>query len=156
MGSDNLEWAVGLRDEEETTRFAARLAPVLEAGDIVALSGSLGAGKTTLARGIIRAIAGADIEVPSPTFTLAQEYRELAPPVVHYDLYRLRDSGELAELGLGEADRDALVLVEWPERAEGLISTEALSIELAEEGRGRLAIVTGGARWFDRLGDRRL
>lgn len=153
MGSDTLSWAVGLQDENETTRFATRLAPVLMAGDVVALSGQLGAGKTSIARGIIRAIAGADIEVPSPTFTLAQEYRELAPAVVHYDLYRVRDPGELLELGLGEADRDALVLVEWPERAEGVISTAALSIDLAGMGRGRLATITGGAGWSGRLGD---
>lgn len=155
MGSSELSRTVVLRNEEETTRFAARLAAVLEVGDVVALSGFLGAGKTTLARGIIRAIAGADIEVPSPTFTLAQEYRELAPPIVHYDLYRLHDSGELAELGFGEADRDALVLVEWPERAEGLITKEALSIDLAVEELGRSAIITGGEHWSTRLRSRR-
>jgi tRNA threonylcarbamoyl adenosine modification protein YjeE len=156
VGADILSWAVGLQDENETIRFAARLASVLKAGDVVALSGQLGAGKTSLARGIIRAIAGADIEVPSPTFTLVQEYRELAPPVVHYDLYRVRDAGELVELGLGEADRDALVLLEWPERAEGMLLKEALSIELAGGERGRLATIAGGAGWSSRLGDLRL
>ncbi|MHA1560079.1 MAG: tRNA (adenosine(37)-N6)-threonylcarbamoyltransferase complex ATPase subunit type 1 TsaE [Alphaproteobacteria bacterium] len=151
MGSDELSWAVGLQDENATTRFATKLAPVLKAGDVVALSGQLGAGKTSLARGIIRAIAGTNIDVPSPTFSLAQEYRELAPPVVHYDLYRLRGAGELAELGFGEVDRDAIALVEWPERAEGMMPPQTLSIDLVGRRGGRLATITGGAVWSGRL-----
>ena len=146
MGSDVRSWTIGLPDEAATMRFAASLAPYLRAGDVVGLTGELGSGKTTIARGIIRALAGAEIEVPSPTFTLAQEYRDLVPPVMHYDLYRLRNSGELAEIGLGEVDRDALVLVEWPQRAEGMIA-QTLSIDLVAAPQGRLATVKGDEVW---------
>lgn len=135
-----------LSDVSATARLAAQVAPYLEAGDVVALSGPLGAGKTTFARAIIRAVARRPIEVPSPTFTLVQEYRDLSPPIVHYDLYRVADQEELAEIGFGEADADAIALVEWPDRARALLPADAISISLAIEGAGRRATISGGTK----------
>ena len=140
-----------LEDEAATNRLATELAGILAAGDVVALSGELGAGKTSLARAIIGAIAGEAIEVPSPTFTLVQEYRDLAIPVVHYDLYRLHAPEDLMEIGFGEADRDALVLVEWPERAAGRLPPNTLSVALAIDGEGRAATIAGGGALLERL-----
>src|SRR3954453_4985880 len=111
-------WDVPLPDEAATHRFARFLAGELKPGDIVALSGDLGAGKTTLARAIIRALAGDEtLEVPSPTFTLIQSYDTPRGPVVRADLYRVNDPEELRELGFEEASEAGIVLVEWPERA---------------------------------------
>jgi tRNA threonylcarbamoyladenosine biosynthesis protein TsaE len=91
------------------------LARVARPGDVITLSGPLGAGKTALARGFLAA-AGHGGEVPSPTFAIVQPYEELRPPVLHADLYRLEHPSELLELGLEEA-ADAVLLVEWPDRA---------------------------------------
>src|SRR5215210_3621793 len=114
-------WHVPLPDEAATHRFARFLAGELKPGDIVALSGDLGAGKTTLARAIIRALAGDEtLEVPSPTFTLIQSYDTARGPVMHADLYRVNDPAELHELGFEEASEAGIVLVEWPERARAI------------------------------------
>ena len=107
-----------LRDEAETARFGAALAAALVPGDVVTLSGPLGAGKTTLARALLRAL-GEPGEVPSPTFALVQPYDELQPPIWHADLYRVEHPDELAELGLDEVLDGGALLVEWPERAPG-------------------------------------
>jgi tRNA threonylcarbamoyladenosine biosynthesis protein TsaE len=104
-----------LNSEADTAGLGAALARVVKAGDVIALSGPLGAGKTALARGFLAA-AGHVGEVPSPTFALVQPYEELEPPVLHADLYRIEDPSELVELGLGDA-ADAVLLVEWPDRA---------------------------------------
>ncbi len=142
MGTEDAV-ALHLPDEAATEQLASDLAAILSAGHVVALQGDLGAGKTTLARALIRAIAGEPIEVPSPTFTLVQEYRDLAIPVVHYDLYRLRDEEELTEIGFGETDRDALVLVEWPERAVGRLPAETLFVAIEAKGEGREVTISG-------------
>lgn len=110
--------------------FAARLAAVLRAGDIVALSGDLGAGKTTFARGLLRGL-GHGGEVPSPTFTLVQPY-DTDPPVWHVDLYRLSGPREADALGLFETD--AALLIEWPERLGPELPPETLRIRI--EGSG--------------------
>ena len=111
-------WDIVLPDEDATQRFAVDVAAALKPGDLVTLSGDLGAGKTTLARAIIRALAADNaIEVPSPTFTLLQTYDLPRFPVVHADLYRVNTLAELAELGWEEASEGAAVLVEWPDRA---------------------------------------
>ncbi len=127
-----------LPDERATERLGDDLAAALKPGDLVALRGDLGAGKTALARQIIRAMADdPELEVPSPTFTLVQSYR-LRIPIHHFDLYRLTGPDELEELGLSEALAEGIVIVEWPERAPDLFDA-ALSVRLREHGEGREA-----------------
>lgn len=113
----------------------AALAAVLRPGDVLALSGELGAGKTTLARGILRGL-GLEGEAPSPTFTLVQTYEppETRLPVWHCDLYRLDDPEEAIELGLDDARDDAVLLIEWPERLGRFLPADALRLRL--EGAG--------------------
>ncbi len=141
-----------LADEAATERLGRRIAETIAAGDVIALSGGLGAGKTSLARAIIRHLAGAEINVPSPTFTVAQDYPDLRVPVVHYDLYRLREPSELTEIGFGTADAGAALLIEWPERAGDRLPGEALRIELTVDRGARRAVLSGGAGWKSRLG----
>ena len=117
-----------LADEEATRRAGASLAAALRPGDVVTLSGPLGAGKTTLARGLLRAL-GEEGEVPSPSFALVQPYDALALPVWHADLYRIERADELDELGLDEVLATGALLVEWPERAPGCWP-EALGLSL--------------------------
>ena len=104
-----------LADEEATAALGARLASIAGPGDVIALSGPLGVGKTALARGFIAAL-GHEGEVPSPSFSIVQPYDDLDPPVWHVDLFRVEDPRELDELGLDSAT-EAILLVEWPERA---------------------------------------
>ncbi|MRG54692.1 tRNA (adenosine(37)-N6)-threonylcarbamoyltransferase complex ATPase subunit type 1 TsaE [Phyllobacterium sp. SYP-B3895] len=143
---------VQLATTEDTERFGQDLALALRKGDLVALSGDLGAGKSTLARGLIRTIAADnDYEVPSPTFTLVQSYPELRLPVSHVDLYRLSAAEEVDELGLEEALEDGVVLVEWPERAAGALPRENLHIELTHVGEGREVRIDGDAAALARV-----
>jgi tRNA threonylcarbamoyladenosine biosynthesis protein TsaE len=125
--------------ETDMAEAGAALAAVLRAGDVVALSGALGAGKTTLARAVLRAL-GHEGEVPSPSFALVQPYDALALPVMHADLYRLEDSDELEELGLDDALGFGALLVEWPERAGEAAWPQALRLALSEAGDGRRAL----------------
>ncbi|MCL4802632.1 MAG: tRNA (adenosine(37)-N6)-threonylcarbamoyltransferase complex ATPase subunit type 1 TsaE, partial [Burkholderiales bacterium] len=139
--------AVTLGDERATRRLAIDLASVLKPGDTVTLSGDLGAGKSTLARALIRHVAGDErLEVPSPSFTLVQSYA-LRIPIVHADLFRVSDPGELAELGLDRADERAIVLIEWPERAEDLMPADRIDIALRllpQQGQNQRAVeITG-------------
>jgi tRNA threonylcarbamoyl adenosine modification protein YjeE len=118
-----------LPDEAATRRFATDLAGALEPGDLITLSGDLGAGKTTFARALIRHLAGDEtIEVPSPTFTMVQSYELPRFALVHADLYRVRGAAELAELGFDDAPEGAVVLVEWPDRAAGALPADRLDI----------------------------
>ena len=136
----------------ETADFAARLAPLLRAGDIVALSGELGAGKTFFARAIIQALGGPE-EVPSPTFTLVQTY-DLAPvPVWHFDLYRLAKPEDAYELDIEDAFLDAISLIEWPERLGSLLPDDRLDVALAfgESETERKVTLLGGPSWEERL-----
>jgi tRNA threonylcarbamoyladenosine biosynthesis protein TsaE len=123
-----------LEDEGATARLGARLAAAARAGDVIALSGPLGVGKTALARGFIAAL-GHQGEVPSPTFAIVQPYDLLDPPVWHVDLYRIERPAEIAELGL-DAAADAVLLVEWPERAgtDAWPGALALSLEFGRNG----------------------
>jgi len=125
-------WDVVLPDEGATERLAMDLAVALDPGDVITLSGDLGAGKTTLARAVIRYLAGnARLEVPSPTFTLLQAYDLPRFSIVHADLFRVETLAELAELGWDEAADGAVLFVEWPERAGNLIQTDRLDIALS-------------------------
>jgi tRNA threonylcarbamoyladenosine biosynthesis protein TsaE len=131
--------------------FGQRIAARLRAGDVVALGGGLGAGKTTLARAILRAL-GHDGEVPSPTFTIVESYDHLEPPVVHADFYRLESPAETDQLGLEDYRDGAVLLAEWPENAGGFAQeAQCLSIRLEIAEQGRLAIVEGGADWLGRM-----
>ena len=121
---------IHLADDQATATLGGALAGRLTPGDLVLLDGGLGAGKTALARAIIRALAGdAALEVPSPSFALVQPYETVKGPVLHADLYRLRSEAEVDELGLFDRP-DAIVLVEWPERAPGLAGRATMSIRL--------------------------
>ena len=122
-------FTVSLPNEQATRRFAIDIACALEPGDLVTLSGDLGAGKTTFARALIRYLAGDDtIEVPSPTFTLLQTYELPRFALVHADLYRLSGAAELAELGFDDLPEGAVVLMEWPDRAAGFLPPDRLDI----------------------------
>lgn len=142
-----------LADETATRRLGARLAGLLGPGDVLALAGDLGAGKTTLARGLIQALLGSDEPVPSPTFTMVQSYRSdrTGLTVSHFDLYRLSHPDEMIELGWDDALSDGISLVEWPERAAGALPESALWLELVECGTGRKAHLIGNRAWQERL-----
>jgi tRNA threonylcarbamoyladenosine biosynthesis protein TsaE len=117
-----------LRDEDATVRLGARLAGLARRGDVIALSGSLGVGKTALARGFMAGL-GHEGEVPSPSFSIVQPYEALDPPVWHVDLYRIEHMSEIDELGLDSA-ADAVLVVEWPERAGDGAWPQALALSL--------------------------
>lgn len=139
--------AILLPDEGATSAFGAWLARRLGRGDVILLSGPIGAGKTHLARALIRARLGDETtEVPSPTFTLVQTYDAAEAAVWHADLYRLTHPDEVIELGLDAAFDDAIVLVEWPDRLGSRQPPDAISITLATDGEGRIARVAPGGR----------
>ena len=124
-------FSLTLANEPAMLKFMRDLATVLEPGDLVTLSGDLGAGKTTLARALIRHLASDQtIAVPSPTFTLMQTYDLPRFPLVHADLFRLDGPGELTELGFDDLPKEAVVLLEWPDRAAGVLPPDRLDIAL--------------------------
>lgn len=131
--------------------FGTVIASRLQSGDVIALTGGLGAGKTTLSRAILRAL-GHEGEVPSPTFTIIETYDELDPPVVHADFYRLEDPDEMRQLGLDDYREGAALIAEWPEHAGGFAhEPSCLSIRLETAKRGRLAVVESGPAWLERM-----
>jgi tRNA threonylcarbamoyl adenosine modification protein YjeE len=139
-----------LPDLDATRALATRLARCLRSGDLVLLEGDLGAGKSEFARAVIRALAGAAITVPSPTFTILQTYELPGLDVGHADLYRINTAGELVELGLDECLTRGTLLVEWPERATDLWPAERLSIGLAAvpaDPAARELTLRGTGRW---------
>lgn len=148
-----------LPDESATAALARRIAGLAAAGDVIALSGELGSGKTTFARAFINALphpAGADsgVEpVPSPTFTLVQTYDRDPAPVWHFDLYRLERPEEVYEIGLEEALGGAISLIEWPERLGPLTPPVRLDIrlEFGNTPSARRAVLAGGGTWPARL-----
>ncbi len=151
-----------LPDAEATAALARRVAAQVRPGDVIALTGDLGAGKSTFARGFIHALPDPqgtyrDEHVPSPTFTLVQTYDRWPAPVWHFDLYRLGDPSEVVELGWDEARDGGIVLVEWPDRLGPLAPRNRLDVTLVlpDEGdpdaAGRTAVLQGGGSWIDRV-----
>ena len=139
---------VTLPDEPATARFAVDIAAALEPGDLVTLSGALGAGKTTFARALIRHLANDDtVEVPSPTFTLMQSYELGSFALVHADFYRLSGTADLAELGFDDLPEGTVILLEWPDRAAGLLPPDRLDITFTLtpqlDAEGRTARIVG-------------
>ena len=140
-----------------TERFGERLAGIVRPGDVIALSGGLGAGKTTLARAVIRALArrdGIDVgEVPSPTFTLVQTYELDVASVHHFDLYRIKRPEEAIELGIEDAFGFGISLVEWPEKLGAFLPDDRLEIELSlgTAPTERIAVIRGHGSWAARV-----
>src|SRR5437588_8499605 len=129
-------FTIDLPDEAATESLAEDVAACVRPGDIIALSGDLGAGKTTFARAFIHALAGdLTLEVPSPTFTLVQAYTVGGVSVAHVDLYRVREAAEIAEAGLFDAGD--VMIVEWPERAGSLLAADRLDVRLKIAGEAR-------------------
>lgn len=145
---------LSLPDEDATIALGEELADVCRRGDLIALEGDLGAGKSTLARALIRSRADAPIEVPSPTFTLVQVYDLPGLSIWHFDLYRLKHASEARELGMDEAV-DGLALIEWPDRLGAQIPRARLVIELSFDSRfdgsGRIARLTDFSDWSTRI-----
>ena len=141
-------FSLPLPDEAATERLGARLAARLRPRDVVALEGGLGAGKTTLARAILRAAAQEPtLIVPSPTFTLVEVYETGRGSFWHFDLYRLDEPEQVFELGWEDARIDGVALVEWAERLGALLPRERLTVSLSIQGEGRLAILEGDSRF---------
>lgn len=135
------------KNEQEMLALGARIGAALRAGDTVALTGELGAGKTTLVRGLIQAeLPG--IEVPSPTYTLVQTYDLPEYELWHCDLYRLKHPDEVFEIGLMDAFGEALCLLEWPDKIGDYLPEEALKLHIRFEGEGR--VIELGPEWSDR------
>lgn len=149
--SSSTEIAVYLPDEAATLALGAKLASVLQAGDMVALFGDLGAGKTTFVRGLVNALSPEPQDVVSPTFTFVQMYELPAGLLWHFDLYRLETPEALVELGWDETV-DGIALVEWPERAGNALPKVRLDLTLSIEGSGRAAkMVPHSEDWEQRL-----
>jgi tRNA threonylcarbamoyladenosine biosynthesis protein TsaE len=147
--------AIDLPDEAATAGLAARLAAIVSPGDVIALSGDLGAGKTTFARAFIRARGAPDRDIPSPTFTLLQVYEAPGAAIWHFDCYRLAAPEEAWELGIEEAFASGISLVEWPDRLGPLLPRRRLRVTLdfADRPDARRAVVDGDAAWRRRLSD---
>jgi tRNA threonylcarbamoyladenosine biosynthesis protein TsaE len=138
-----------LPGEAATNALAARLATRARPGDAILLTGPLGAGKTTFARAFIRAATGDPaLQIPSPTFTLVQDYETPIGPIAHYDLWRLQNHHALAELGWDETDQK-ITLVEWPDRLGPLTPPHALHATISLTPTGREITLTGDDRWFN-------
>lgn len=151
--ASNASLRLDLPDEMATAALAGRLARLARIGDLIALRGDLGMGKTAFARAFIRALTTPDEDVPSPTFTLVQSYDSAGGPIWHVDLYRLDSPDDALELDLDEAFHDAIVLIEWPDRLGPLLPVDRLDVTLAP-GAGpdaRVALLEARGDWADRL-----
>lgn len=139
-----------LADEAATLALGRKLAFLSLRGDVIALSGELGAGKTTLARGMLEGL-GLEGEAASPTFPIVIEYLELALPVAHVDLYRIEDAREIEELGLDDWLAHGALVIEWPERLGDRLWPHALRLTLARDAPGGRALTADvPAAWKDR------
>jgi tRNA threonylcarbamoyladenosine biosynthesis protein TsaE len=139
-----------LDHEADTRRLGAAIARELKGGEAVCLSGPLGAGKSTLARALIQTLAGAEIEAPSPTFTLVQSYETPTLTVAHFDLYRLKRPEEVLELGLDDALDVGAAVIEWPERLGHHLPHDRLDVELWIDREARRARLTAHGAWEER------
>lgn len=139
---------IPLPDAAATEALGAKLAARLAVGDTLLLFGDLGAGKTTLARGLVGAWTGEGDETPSPTYTLVQTYDGPGGELWHFDLYRLESPDDAAELGLEEALASGVAVIEWPERLSAFAPPDRIELRLAMDGEGRRAEIMG----FGRLG----
>ena len=136
--------------EAQLTAFAAKIAMILVSGDVVYLRGELGTGKTTFARAIIQQMGRVD-SVTSPTFTLIETYDLNEVLVAHLDLYRIESEAEMEGVGLRDyLDGDWICLIEWPDRAPGMLPDPDLTIDLAYEGKGRSAVLVVTEQLADR------
>jgi tRNA threonylcarbamoyladenosine biosynthesis protein TsaE len=142
-----------LADEAATRALGARLARLARPGDVIALAGTLGTGKSTLARAFVQALTSDDEEVPSPTFTLVQIYDAAAGQIWHFDLYRLEKAEEAFELGIEDAFIDGICLIEWPDRLGRLMPRKRLDIALSagDTETARRATLTSHSQWDDRM-----
>lgn len=146
--------AVSLFTLEETEKIAKTLAKVFKKGDCIALSGDLGAGKTTFARFLLKALNPKIEDVPSPTFTLLQTYETSIGPVSHFDWYRLEHPDELRELGFEETYQEGVVLIEWPEKAQGFLPKNTLWITFtfgSVDSSQRKIVIEGHDSWEKRM-----
>lgn len=139
-----------LADEAATAALGVALARQIRRGEAICLNGPLGAGKSTMARALVRALTSPEEEVPSPTFTLVQTYDGPDFPIAHFDLYRLSDPDEAYEIGLDEALEDGVALIEWPQRLEDRLPVDRLDIEITLEGDARRARLKAHGSWRDR------
>lgn len=156
--AEKVVWRLDAANEAETIAVAADLAGLLADGDIVTLIGDLGAGKTTFARSLIRALTGdPNLEAPSPTFTLMQTYEGGGHTIVHADLYRIEQGAQLTDLGWEEAVEGAIVLVEWPERAQEFFEGDRLAVRLSfadpDRREARKITISGYGRFAPRLAE---
>jgi tRNA threonylcarbamoyladenosine biosynthesis protein TsaE len=139
-----------LNREADTARLGAAIGKALEKGEAVCLTGPLGAGKSVLARGLIRGLIPAEPEIPSPTFTLVQFYEAPSLRIGHFDLYRLVAADEAFELGLAEALAEGAAIIEWAEKLAHHLPHHRLDVELRIEGEARRARLTGHGHWEGR------
>ena len=139
-----------LDHEADTARLGAAIARELRRREAVCLSGPLGAGKSSLARGLIRALTGEETETPSPTFTLVQTYETNRFPVAHFDLYRLERPEEALELGLDDALDHGAAVIEWAEKLGHHLPANRLDVALAIDGERRRARLSPHGAWEDR------
>ena len=150
---ENFTLAIDLPTPEATSQLGETLAALLGTGDIIALYGPLGAGKTALARALIQAL-GVEDEVPSPTFTLVQTYPVVGrdfEAIWHFDLYRIEGADEAWELGIEDAFDGGVSLIEWPERLGDELPEGALHIRISTKDNGRESVLVGGTSWQVRL-----
>jgi len=145
-----MEGTLDLPDAEATARLGAAVARALRPGEAVCLYGPLGAGKSTLARALVRALTTPHEDVPSPTFTIVQFYDGLHFPLAHFDLYRLERADEAFEIGLDEALEEGAAVIEWPERLGGRLPEDRLDIDIAIGGEGRRARLSPHGAWKGR------
>ena len=163
--SDTEDLIIDLPDAAATVDLGRALASVIQQGDVIALWGNLGAGKTTLARGLVQSRMTGGEDVPSPTFTLVQTYPwDIAGDgceIWHFDLYRLDDPSDALELGIEDAFYDHISLIEWPEKLGPYLPDERLDIRLEQDTdpidrpptAGRRAVLSGAGDWKHRLAD---